>query len=111
MAVPFGVWTLGGGGKEPCIKWGPGSPVGRGTFGGWGHTLACPDLSVVDILNLIRYGAAAMRPPVYCSSLLLLCAFCHCGVYMLLRPFRRESFCISFLYYFNMPCTVQPYWL
>jgi len=31
----------------------------RGTFGG--HTVECGDLRAVDVLNLIRYGAAAMR--------------------------------------------------
>jgi len=27
-----------------------------------GHTSACPSLPAVDIFNLVRYGAAAMRP-------------------------------------------------
>ena len=39
-----------------------------GTFGG--HSRACQDLAAVDILDVMRCGAAAMRPPAtsYCST-------------------------------------------
>jgi len=31
--MPFGMW-IGGGSKEPCIRWGPDTPKGRATFEG-----------------------------------------------------------------------------
>ena len=36
--------------KEPRVRWAPGSPRRRGTFGG--HTLECLYLPEVEILNL-----------------------------------------------------------
>ena len=41
--------------KKPFYWVGPGSPTGKGTFGG--HT--CPDLPAVDILNLFCMGVGA----------------------------------------------------
>jgi len=62
--------------KEPCIRWGLGSPRGRGNFGG--YTSACPHLPTVSVLNFIRQGAAAMQPEllVYCSNLCIMGKFC-----------------------------------
>ena len=45
IEMPFGMWTHRGGGKEPCVRWGPGpSLAGMGTFDGdsMGHDRMCP---------------------------------------------------------------------
>jgi len=52
--------------EEPRTRWGP-DPRGRGIFGG--HTLPCPDLPSVEILNFSHQWAAAMRSPVDISVL------------------------------------------
>jgi len=56
IEIPFGVWIYGGAWvpKEPCIRWGPGSPHGKGHFGG--YTRACPDLPAVSILKTYSLG-------------------------------------------------------
>ena len=38
--------------KEPCIRWGPRLPYGKGHLGDNGHTWACSGLPAVDILNI-----------------------------------------------------------
>ena len=58
--MPFGLWTLGP--KEPLLGWlGPAYPYRKGHFL---HRLmhAHADLLAVDILNLTRKEAAALRP-------------------------------------------------
>jgi len=44
--------------KEKCIMWGP-DPTWKGALLG-GNTRACIDLPIVDVLNLIRGGEAAV---------------------------------------------------
>jgi len=39
---------------EPCV-WGSGSLVKRGTFKGTYYTLTCPNLLVVDLLNVYTH--------------------------------------------------------
>ena len=53
------------GSKEPCISWrgpDPTTQKRRCTIFWGSNTWAYPDLTAVHILNLIRKGAAAMRP-------------------------------------------------
>jgi len=51
IEMPLGVWTLYW--TEARI------PYAKGHFED--HTLACPDLPVIDVFNLIRYEVRAMR--------------------------------------------------
>ena len=56
---------LGCGLKRACARnfgGGRAHPHGKRHFGG--HTWACPDLPVIDILNVIRQGASAMATSV-----------------------------------------------
>jgi len=62
IQLPFGMWTRIDT-KKACISRGSGSPTGTDTFGRLAR--ACPHLPAVDalnILNVIRQAAAAMRP-------------------------------------------------
>jgi len=61
--MPFGMWTE----ESMCSKlrrgeWEGASPREKAFLGG--HTWACPDLPVIDILNVIRQGASAMATSV-----------------------------------------------
>jgi len=63
IEVPFWMWTLGAHGAVLC--------VGRTTKGHfWGSYLACPDLSAVDIPNLICKGI--------CDAVLATCTVATC---------------------------------
>jgi len=68
IEIPFELWTSElWGPKEPCIRWGSDALRGEGHFKGFkGRNWACLDLPAVDNLDLIRNGAAAMRPPATC---------------------------------------------
>jgi len=63
IEMPFGMWTE----ESMCSKlrrgeWEGASPREKAFLGG--HTWACPDLPVIDILNVIRQGASAMATSV-----------------------------------------------
>ena len=75
IEIPFGIWTRVGPGIR-VLTGGFGSTTGNGTFGG--YISACPNLTAIDILNVVRCDAAFGYQSVYCSNL-----FC-----TILRTFR-----------------------
>ena len=75
IEIPFGIWARVGPGIR-VLTGGFGSTTGNGTFGG--YISACPNLTAVDILNVVRCAAAFGYQSVYCSNLF----------YTILRTFR-----------------------
>jgi len=62
IEIPFGIWTRVGPGIR-VLTGGFGSTTGNGTFGG--YISACPNLTAVDILNVVRCDAAFGYQSVY----------------------------------------------
>ena len=81
--MPFGLWT-GGGTKEPCFRWGPGSPR-EGAL--WGSYLGMSDLPRSIFSTLFARGssdAVSAWLPVNCI------ATCYTVIIPVLRKRSRD---------------------